>query len=642
MKLASKTRGKTNMNFGQVVQQQQRMPFLYEGTFALQQQLTIVDPQGQVAAVPAATLGVSPYMTLNEAGTQVAFRTDPFTVLTAGIAQLQALKQTVFAALPEQRLLWPLNQVTGATTAAGQQLRFTLPRRLMVHLFDDYYHDYFENYVAFQNQIYLQLAQNIQAYQFVLTTLFGTQPAERETDYTTLARYLKTVQMVDGTSSVIFGGELPDQLAARGIHYIELTTLGFVPEQVDLSATQLAFLKAFIVFCLVTSAQPTTFKAFQQAFKTFMADYQVPAALQAASQSVLTAPAVATVQQSVGLKWAQQYAQQFRLPAPILAGYQTLSLDTQLLMKTAYQAGCQVALIDKQAEIVKLQHQQPTWLKAGLLPFNQQLTTALLADKWFLKQQLGQAGFHVVLGNHYQSVTAAVADFPDYAQQALVVKPRTASASQGLTIFRLPPQPAEFAAAVKRALAVADDCLVESFTPGTIYRFLVLDQQILAVNEEAPANVVGDGRQTIAQLVQRKNQKRGVQRPWQPIPLDDQTTFDLQQQGLTVASIPQRGNPAYLRLAASWITGADEIESRSEVDQSYQKLVLQITQHLNLRYGSVTLAIANPYQTYQADQPTQLAVIDVDSMPHLTAFEVPFFGEAAQPAQQIMKTLVQP
>lgn len=634
------------MDFGQVVQQHQRTPFLYEGTFVLNQQLTIVDLQGHIATVPATTFADSPYITLNEAGKQVMFTTDPFTDLAAGVAQLQALKQTVFEALPEQRQLWPLNHLAGETIVAGQQLRFTLPRRLMVHLFDDYYHDYFKDYVTFQNQIYLQLAQNIQTYQVVLTALFGTPHTLAVTDYTTLTRYLKTVQMVAGTSPVVFGGELPDQLAQRGIHYLELTTLGLVPEHVDFSVDQLAFLKAFMVFCLVTpvTTEKVTLTAFQQAFKIFTTQYRLPQALQTASRSTLAllTTSIAADQQSSGLKWAQQYAQRFTMPAATLAGYQTLSLDTQLLMKNAYQLGCQVTLVDQPAEILSLQQQQQAWLKAGLMPFNQQLTASLLSDKWFLKQQLGQAGFHVVLGNHYQSVAAADADFPDYAQQALVIKPRTATASQGLTIFRLPPQQSEFAAAVKRALAVADDCIVESFDPGTIYRFLVLNQQILAINEETPANVVGDGRQTIAQLVQLKNQKRGLNLPWQPLPLDEQTTVDLQQQGLTLASVPQRGNQAYLRLAASWRTGADEIESRSEVDPSYQKLVLQIAQKAQLRYGSVTLAIANPYQAYQADQPTQMAVIDVDSTPQLTAFEVPFFGTAAQPTREIVKALVQP
>lgn len=651
----------------------------------MQQQLTIVNTQGQVAAVPASMLATSPYVTLNQAGTQVTLLTDSFTDLAAGMAQMQALKQTVLQTLPEQRLLWPLSQASGESELAGSQLRFTLPQRLMVHLFDDYYHDYFKNYVVFQNQIYLQLAQNIQAYQFVLTYLFGATIGKAinqrmvrkvaSTDYTTLASYLKTVKVVSEVSPVIFGGELPDQLVQRGIRYLDLTGLDLDPQQVDLSLAQLAFLKLFLIFCLVTPVQPVqselalavanhlklsqpvqqALQDFQKSFTTFMTTYQAPVTLQTAMRPFLAllnqptaTPAVklaaqitATNQQTVGLKLARQYAQQFTVTVPVLKGYQKLSLDTQLVMKTAYQTGCQVTLVDSQAEILRLQQQQAAWLKAGVTPFNQEITVSLLADKWFLKRRLGQAGFHVVLGNHYQSVAAALADFPDYAQQALVIKPRTAKASQGLTIFRLPPQQVDFAAAVKRALAVTGDCLVESFAPGTIYRFLILEQQVLALNEEMPANVVGDGRQTIAQLVQRKNQKRGLQLPWQPITMDEQTQFDLQQQGLTSDSVPQRGNQAYLRLAASWTTGADEIEACSEVDQSYQKLAIQIAQHLRLHYGTVTLAIANPYQTYQPDQPTQLAVIDVDSAPHLTAFEVPFFGNAANPALQVVQALVQ-
>ena len=61
----------------------------------------------------------------------------------------------------------------------------------------------------------------------------------------------------------------------------------------------------------------------------------------------------------------------------------------------------------------------------------------------------------------------------------------------------------------KKALeiAFAEDTavLVEEFIPGTEYRFFILDGRCEAVLLRVAANVVGDGKHTIRELVAQKN-----------------------------------------------------------------------------------------------------------------------------------------
>jgi len=53
-----------------------------------------------------------------------------------------------------------------------------------------------------------------------------------------------------------------------------------------------------------------------------------------------------------------------------------------------------------------------------------------------------------------------------------------------------------------------DDIIVEQHVKGTEYRLYVLDNQVAAIAKRVPANVVGNGRDTIEELIRLKNKER--------------------------------------------------------------------------------------------------------------------------------------
>ena len=54
--------------------------------------------------------------------------------------------------------------------------------------------------------------------------------------------------------------------------------------------------------------------------------------------------------------------------------------------------------------------------------------------------------------------------------------------------------------------------VVETFIPGKDYRILVVNNQVVAVAERVPAHVIGDGKHTVAELIEITNAdpRRGV------------------------------------------------------------------------------------------------------------------------------------
>mgnify|MGYP000388098439 CR=1 FL=1 len=74
----------------------------------------------------------------------------------------------------------------------------------------------------------------------------------------------------------------------------------------------------------------------------------------------------------------------------------------------------------------------------------------------------------------------------------------------GISIFKDGASLEDYQAAVRLAFAEDQSILVEAFLAGTEYRFFVIDGQVEAILLRIPANVIGDGRRTIKELVAEK------------------------------------------------------------------------------------------------------------------------------------------
>src|SRR5690606_26055153 len=116
---------------------------------------------------------------------------------------------------------------------------------------------------------------------------------------------------------------------------------------------------------------------------------------------------------------------------------------------------------------------------------------------------------------------------------------------------------------VKQGFAVAREhsrsIIVETYLEGDDHRLLVVNGELVAATRRTPGHVVGDGVHTVAQLVERVNQdpRRGVghEKVLTRLEIDAQALKMLDRAGLTPASVPDAGQPVYLRSTANLSTG---------------------------------------------------------------------------------------
>jgi D-aspartate ligase len=116
-----------------------------------------------------------------------------------------------------------------------------------------------------------------------------------------------------------------------------------------------------------------------------------------------------------------------------------------------------------------------------------------------------------------------------------------------------------------------DRLLIERQIEGAVYRLLLLDGELLDVVRSVPANVTGDGRCTVEELIMRENDRRvaaGGAGGLSLVGLNLDTMLTLRRAGLTLSSVPADGQRIALRVATNCNAARDNETWTGEVSAS--------------------------------------------------------------------------
>lgn len=116
-----------------------------------------------------------------------------------------------------------------------------------------------------------------------------------------------------------------------------------------------------------------------------------------------------------------------------------------------------------------------------------------------------------------------------------------------------------------------DRLLIERQVEGSVFRLLLLDGELLDVLRSVPANVTGDGRSTIEELIARENQRRvdaGGSAGLSLIGLNLDTLLTLRRAGVTLSSVLRPGRSVALRVATNSNAARDNETWRGPVSES--------------------------------------------------------------------------
>lgn len=379
------------------------------------------------------------------------------------------------------------------------------------------------------------------------------------------------------------------------------------------------------------------YEELMEEMKARLADpQQTPAArlYHANSQKNQKETAVALGQQFHQQAWERPYQ---------LAGFTQMELSTQIMMFDAIQKGVTVEVLDEADQFLKLTFQgHHEYVKnANMTSRDQYVVPLMMANKTVTKKVLAAAGFKVPGGGEFADVASALAAYPRFSGKAIVVKPKSTNYGLGISVFKDGADQAAYQTAVEIAFGEDEAILVEEFLPGTEYRFFVLDGEVLAIMLRVPANVVGDGQATIAELVAAKNQDplRGSHHrsPLELIQLGPIEQLMLKEQGYQPASIPTAGTVVYLRENSNISTGGDSLDVTDDFADDYKAVAAAAVAALGAKISGIDLII--PDKELPADAPDAYGIIEANFNPAMHMHVYPYQGQGRRLTMSVLKFL---
>jgi len=191
--------------------------------------------------------------------------------------------------------------------------------------------------------------------------------------------------------------------------------------------------------------------------------------------------------------------------------------------------------------------------------------------------------------------------------------------------------------------AVPDDqsirIIVEKSIAGKDYRLLCVNGKFVAATERRPASVVGDGKSTVGELIDRENRTPArVDTPTSPlgkIKSDDAMERYLDEQGLTLNSVLEEHRTVYLRKVANLSAGGLSLDATRQIHPDNIILAQDIAQHFRLTCLGIDVISTDLSASWRDGG---LGIIEINAAPGINMHLKPAIGESVDVPAHILKT----
>jgi cyanophycin synthetase len=242
-----------------------------------------------------------------------------------------------------------------------------------------------------------------------------------------------------------------------------------------------------------------------------------------------------------------------------------LGPTTQSIVDEAAKRGIPALRLNDQSLVQLSYGKYQKHIVASTTPLTSNIAVEMASDKELTVRLLADVGLPVPRNILVSSVEEALSaaerlEFP------LVTKPLDVSHGRGVSLNLNTLDEVRWG--YEQAANYTKWVLVEQFLAGKDYRILVINDKVVAAAERVPAHVIGDGKHTIAQLVEIVNRdpRRGLghEKVLTQITINSQAERLLQQAGYTLETILPAGQVFHLRSTANISTGGTAIDRTGE------------------------------------------------------------------------------
>jgi GNAT-family acetyltransferase (TIGR03103 family) len=264
----------------------------------------------------------------------------------------------------------------------------------------------------------------------------------------------------------------------------------------------------------------------------------------------------------------------------------------RIIVNEARRRGIGVEVIDPAAGLFTLISGGRTIrCRESLTDLTSAVALSMCDDKAVTRRLVQAAGVSVpeqIEASDRQAVAAMLA-----RHGSLVVKPARGEQGRGVAVDL------DCLESVERAIEAARqhcECvLVESFHKGQDLRLVVIGFRVVAAAIRRPAEVVGNGRDNVRELIERQSRRRSAATGGESlIPLDQETERCVARAGYKLDDVPPRGAAFAVRKAANLHTGGTIHDVTELVHPRLVEAAIQVARAIDIPVVGVDFIVRNP------------------------------------------------
>ena len=276
-------------------------------------------------------------------------------------------------------------------------------------------------------------------------------------------------------------------------------------------------------------------------------------------------------------------------------------------------------------------------IMASISEFTGCVATEVASSKPLTKRILAEQGLPVPKGTVVGSVEEALAAAKEVGFP-LAMKPDNGNQGKGVSLHIK--SKAGIEKAFLHASAFSPAVVVEECLQGRHYRLLVINNEFVAAAERIPTFIIGDGTQTITQLIdiENKNPLRGDghEKPLTKIIIDEIVLQVLRQQELTIHAVPPLGQKVWLRENANLSTGGIARDVTDEVHPLQAQMAISAAKAVGLDIAGIDMVMQDISVTPYGQNG---GIIEVNAAPGLRMHLHPTEGKKRDVGSKIVEML---
>lgn len=321
-----------------------------------------------------------------------------------------------------------------------------------------------------------------------------------------------------------------------------------------------------------------------------------------------------------------------------LPGYERFEATTQIMIAEIQKRGLPLEIIDAGNNLIAVTYNHREYIihEGTISDANSLIAYWISNDKWMTKLFLKRRGIHHAKGILLDKNDDDPSEIQNL-QLPLVVKPM--DTDHGIAVSSNLKTTQELQEAIHEAFKYSKKVIIEEYFEGREYRFLVIDEVVRAIAYRIPANVTGDGRHTILELIDEKNKDRGTDytRPLLKIIVDGEVKRHLKAQNLSPETILKEDRKIYLRQNSNLSTGGDSIDVTDEMPDFYKQVAVESAKAADLKIAGIDIIIRDTGDIASKDN---YIVVELNAPAMLSMHDFPYIGKNRNVAKYVLDAIL--